>query len=940
MGTIRRYIGPILVAIVALLIIFGGALVTIYTDWLWFKDLGYQTVFTTRLLMQLELGFLFGLLFFAIIYGNLWYARRIAPPSPPIGMEQQLLERLGRLARRGLGILLFVGSVVVSVFVGLEAATHWQEWLMYFHATPFSSVDPVFGKDIGFYVFQLPFLSYLYHWLFFALAASTIAAVGLHYADEAIEVFGNRLQFAPKVKAHIFILVAAMFFLKAWGYRLGMYNLLFTRSSLFDGAGYAEVNANLPALWILLAAAIVGGIMVLLNIRRRGIGYGLAALAGLVGLSIVVGGVYPAFVQRYSVQPNELADQSPYITRAIEATQKAYGLTEVTPRAFSAETELNAQQVEANRPTIENIRLWGKDQLQAQYNQLQTVAQYYHFADVDVDRYWLTDRATGEKRYRQVWLGARELPQSQLPENAQTWVNKYLKYTHGYAYCMSPVNEISPEGKPLFFVNDIPPRASVDIPIDQMGVYFGERTDDHVFVKTSAEEYDYPKGSGGVTTKYKGNSGIRVGGFLRKFLFSLRFQDINLLLNENIRPDSRVLFRREIGDRISTLLPFLQFDIDPYLVTVNGKLYWIRDGYTVSDAYPYSKYYGLQSYEFNYIRNSVKVVVDAYTGKVDAYIVEKPLPDPIIRTYAKVFPGIFKPISQMPKELQAHIRYPEDLFKIQTAVYTRYHYSAQRPQDFYGNSDLWEIPRTASLTGSAGPGEQVPLMEPYYVIMKLPNGKSEEFILMTPYVHSGARKNMVAWMCAKCDQPDYGRLVLYQLPTKNVNGPQQVATFASQDPNISPQLTLWNKEGSSVQTGDMLIIPVESSFLYVVPVYLSSTTSGTEIPEIKRVVMALGDRVSMAPTLNDALSSLIGETISTPAQTGMAPGTPSKPGQPGKPGVVVSTSADVAQIVDQANTAYAKGQDALKAGDWAEYGRQMDALSKSLKDLRAKVKGK
>lgn len=937
MGNVRRYIGPILVAVLALLVIFGGALVTLYTDYLWFKDLHFQQVFTTRLSTQLEVGFLFGLVFFAIIYGNLWYARRIAPPSPPVGIEQQLLERLGRLARRGLGLLLFAGSIVVSVMVGLEAATHWQEWLMYVHWSPFGSTDPVFGKDIGFYVFQLPFLSYLYYWLFFAMAASTIAAVGLHYADEAIEVFGNRLQFAPKVKAHIFVLIAAMFFLKAWGYRLGMYNLLFSKSNLFDGAGYTEVNANLPALWILLGAAILGGLMVLVNIRRRGIGYGVAALVGLVGLSIVVGGAYPAFVQRYSVQPNEQADQSPYISRAVEATQKAYGLTEVTSRAFAAETELTAGQIQDNRATIENIRLWGKDQLQSQYNQLQTVQQFYHFQDLDVDRYWLTDRVTGEKRYRQVWLGARELSQSLLPDTAQTWFNQHLKYTHGYAYCMSPVNEISLEGKPLFFVKDIPPHATVDIPVERMGVYFGELTNEQVFVKTSAEEYDYPTGSGSTPTKYEGDAGIKMGGLWRKLMFSMRFQDVNVILNGNIKSESRVLFRRAIGERISTLLPFLQFDTDPYLVTVKGKLYWMRDGYTVSDAYPYSKYYGMQGYEFNYIRNSVKVVVDAYTGEVDAYVIEKPLQDPIIRTYQKIFPDIFKPISEMPAELQAHIRYPEDLFRIQTAVYTRYHYSAKRPQDFYGNSDLWEIPQTANLTGSAG---EQSFMDPYYVIMKLPNGPSEEFILMTPYVHSGARKNMVAWMCAKCDQPDYGRLVLYQLPTKNVNGPQQVATFASQDPTISQQLTLWNKEGSSVGTGNMLVIPVESTFLYVVPVYLSSTTSGTEIPEIKRVVVALGDRVAMAPTLNDSLSALIGETISVPTQTGMATGAPGKPGRPVGGKAVVVASADTAQLVDQANTEYAKAQTALRGGDWSEYGRRMAALDKVLKDLKAKVKGK
>ena len=940
MGFIRRYLGPIIVAVAALLIIFGGALVTLYTDWLWFVDLGYQRVFSTILLTQIKVGFLFGLLFFGIIYSNLWYARRIAPPAAPLGMEQQLLQRLGRLARRGIGILLFLGSIVVSAMVGLEAATHWQEWLMYSHATPFGGKpDPVFGNDIGFYVFKLPFLSYLYHWLFFALLASTIAAIGIHYAGEAVEFFGNRLQFAPKVKAHIFVLIALMFFLKAWGYRLGMYNLLFTRSSLFDGAGYTEVKANLPAMWLLFGAAIIAGLLVLASIRRRGTGYAVHALVGLVGLSVLAGALYPAFVQRYSVEPNELGYQSPYISRAVEATQNAYGLTEVAARPFPAETTLTAQQIEANRATIENIRLWGREQLRKQYNQRYTVAQYYHFSDLDVDRYWLKDKKTGKTRLRQVWLGARELPQSQLPENAQTWINKYLKYTHGFGYCMSPVNEIDAQGKPLFFVEDIPPKETVDLPIGRMGVYFGELTDNHVFVKTNTDEHDYPTGSGSVPTTYEADSGVRVGGFWRKLLFTLRFSDINLLLNENIRPESRVLFHRKVEQRIHKLLPFIQFDSDPYLVTANGNLYWMRDGYTVTNRYPYSKVTNSWGYDINYLRNSLKVVVDAYTGEVGAYVVEKPLADPIIRTYMKVFPGILKPISQMPDELRAHTRYPEDFFRIQTMVYARYHYSVDRPEDFYGNSDLWEIPKRASLTATMG--EEAPPMEPYYVIMKLPNGTAEEFILMTPYIHSGARKNMVAWMCAKCDAPDYGRLVLYQMPTKNVNGPQQAATFVSQDPIISPQITLWNKE-SAVDTGDLLVIPVDSSFLYVVPVYLSSTTSGTEIPEIKRVVIALGDNVSMAPTLNDALSGVVGQTISLPQQIGASATSDARPptavAVPGKPGATMPAGAEIQRLVDQANDQYSKSQSALRNGDWTEYGRQMSALEKSLKELRTKAR--
>jgi len=937
MKSIRRYIGPTIIAVVALLVIFGGALVTIYTDWLWFKDLGYQSVFSTILFTRIKLGLLFGILFFAVIYGNLWYARKIAPPAPPMGLEQQFLERLGRIARRGIGVLLFLGSIVISAMVGLEATTHWQEWLMFFHSTPFGGKpDPVYGKDISFYVFKLPFLNYLYHWLFFAVAAAAIAAVALHYADEAIETFGNRLQFAPKVKAHVFTLVAVLFLLKAWGYRLAMYNLLFTRSSLFDGAGYTEVHANLPAYWILLVLAVFGAVLVLLNIKRRGINLGVAGLVVLIGASVLVGSIYPAMVQQFNVTPNEVRDQSHYISRAVESTQNAYGLTEVAAKPFPADSNLTAQQISANRPTVDNIRLWGRDQLQAQYNQLQTVRQYYHFSDLDVDRYWLTNPATGTKQYRQVWLSARELSQSLLPERSQTWINKYLQYTHGYGYCMSPVNEINAEGKPQFLVNDIPPQASVDLPIKQMGIYFGELTDDYALVKTSAKEFDYPVGSGNKDTTYNASSGVRIGGFLRKLIFSLRFSDINLMLNENITPRSRILFKRRIDERVGTLLPFLTFDHDPYLVTAYGKLYWIQDAYTTTDAYPYSRYsmWSDVGSEFNYIRNSVKVVIDAYTGKVTAYVIEQPLNDPIIHTYEKIFPGIFKPISQMPGELRAHIRYPEDLFRVQTSVYTRYHYNKNKPEDFYGNNDLWEIPKAANLTGDTG--DQAQPMDPYYVIMKLPNGKAEEYILMMPYIHSGARKNMVAWMCAKCDAPDYGRLVLYQFPNKNVNGPQQVATFATQDPTISSQITLWNREGSKVDTGNLLVIPIDSSFLYVMPLYISSRTTGTEIPEIRQVIAALGDRVAMASTLNGALSSLLGETIAAPQQMGVESSSPGK-GVTAKPGAVVISGGDVARLVEQANDQYQKAQDAQKSGDWAAYGQQINALNKTLKELRAKV---
>ena len=931
----RKYGLPVILGIIALIIIFGGALVGLYTDWLWFKDLGYSKVFSTILLTRIEMGLFFGILFFAFIYSNLWYARRIAPPPSPMGLEQQLIDRLGSLARRGIGLLIFLGSIVVSGMVGLEAATHWDEWLRYFNSTPFGVADPVFHKDIGFYVFQLPFLNYLYYWLFFALAASTIAAAALHYADEAIEVFGERLQFAPKVKTHLGILLAAMFFLKAWGYRLSAYSLLSTQGNLFDGAGYTAIHARIPALAILMVVAIIAGILVLLNITRRGITFAVAGIVLLVGASILVGGAYPAMVQQFSVVPNELEKESPFIKRAIANTRQAYGLTEIVARPFEAATSLTAQQVNENSATIENIRLWDQQHLQSVYNQTQTINQYYHFQDLDVDRYWLTDRATNQKRYRQVWLSARELSQELIPETSKTWVNKHLQYTHGYGFVMSPVNEVTEVGLPEYFVYDIPPKTNVNLPIDKPGVYFGELTDDYVFVKTNSREFDYLTKGESKTTTYEADSGVGVGGFLRKLIFALRFSDVNILLNDNIKPESKVLFQREIDQRVRKLLPFLQFDEDPYLVTVSGRLFWMRDAYTLTDAYPYSKHTQAGSMDFNYIRNSVKVVVDAYTGKVDAYIIETPLKDPIIRTYAKIYPGVFKPIAKMPTELRDHIRYPENLFQIQTNMYQRYHMDL--PTEFYNNSDLWDIPMRAELTDqSDSAGEP---MQPYYNIMKLPNGTNEEFIIMNPYIRAG-KKNMVAWMCAKCDAQDYGKLVLYQFPeTKNVYGPQQIAARAIQNPVISQQISLWNQSGSNVSSGNLLVIPIETSLLYVMPVYLVSTS--TQIPELKRVIVALGDKVAMEPTLNEALAAVVGAPIEQPRPISAAPvaGAAPRVKPPVVPGVTPTASADeVTRLVNMAASQLQKAEQAQRKGDWAGYGEQVRALNQTIKELQSKTR--
>ena len=925
----QRYIFPIVLAIVALAIIFGGAVVGLYTDWLWFSDLGFGTVFGTMLLTKVKIGLLLGGLFFAIIYSNLWYARRIAPPPSPTGIEQQLLERLGHLARRAIGLALFLGSVVISAMVGLEAATHWEEWLKYFNATPFQLTDPIFNMDIGFYVFKLPFLQYIYHWLFFALVASTIATVALHYADEAIETFGGRLQFAPKAKTHIAFLLAMMFFLKAWGYRLSMYALVSVPGKLFDGGGYTDIQARLPMLWVMFVVAIIGGILVLLNINRRGISFAAAGFILVVGASVIVGSAYPATVQQFTVKPNELVKETPYIEKAIKATRAAYGLTEIEPVPFKAETTLTAKQIVADRATTENIRLWDKEHLLAAINQIQTILQFCTFEDVDVDRYWLDTPGSDEKRYRQVWLSARGMDQDELPAQSQTWINKHLQYTHGYGYIMCPISEALPNGRPVFYVKDIPPITTVDLPTKRMGVYFGEMTDEYVFVRTSAEEFDYTSGREEEPAAYEASAGVGIGSFFRKLLFALKFSDVSIMLNENLTPESRILYQREVDDRVRTLLPFLDFDDDPYLVTVNGDLYWMRDAYTMTDAYPYSQHVSGRGTSFNYIRNSVKLVVDAYTGNVSAYVIQEPLEDPIIKTYQKMFPGVFKPISEMPEELRAHIRYPQDLFQIQTVIYRNYHMS--QPREFYNKSDLWDIARRAELTSAE---EEPPRMEPYYVIMKLPDGEKEEFLLMMPYKRGGKKTNIVAWMCAKCDAPDYGELVLYEFPEGvNVPGPQQIAAKARANDEISAQITLWSQQGSEVGSGNLLVIPIDDSLLYVMPVYLVSTT--TKIPEVRRVIVVLGDKIAMEKTLNEALAKVVGAPVK-PIPTAYAP-TPAKKPKPGDiPSVPTTEVTDVStRLIDKAVSQIESAERAQRKGDWAEYGKQVEALKRTLKKLQS-----
>ena len=910
----RSRIWAIIGAILLLLLIFGQTLINLYTDWLWFGEVGYQSIFRTQILSKLELGIVAAILFFLIVYLNLRLARAFAPPSLPRYGVSDTRARISQLAQRGIGLLILGGTLFVSLLVGLEAASHWMSYQMFIHSTPYGSVDPIFHRDLGFYIFRLGFLRYIYDWLFFAVIVAAIATAILHYTDRAIDFISGMPTFAPHVKAHLSLLFAAVLFIKAWGYRLDAYNLLYSSHGKVFGAGYTDIHARLAALNILTFVAIISGILALVNINRRGIKLPAAALIILIAASFLMGVVYPGIIQQFVVQPNEIAKESEYLGYNINATRQAYNLDRITVKDFPASDTLTSSNLQANQATISSIRLWDYRPLQSTYSQLQALGLFYHIEHVDVDRYIIKDLL------REVMLAPRELSIEGISGGSDSWVNTHFQYTHGYGAVMSPVNEALPDGSPDFFVKDIPPVSPVGIDINRPQIYYGMLTNDYTIVDSSTREFDHPTEGGSEYTRYAGKGGINIGNFLHRLAFAWRFADINLILSNPIKSESRLMFRRNISDRVRTIFPHLLYDRDPYLVISGGNLYWIQDAYTYSDQYPYSTPLDWDDYtSLSYIRNSVKIVIDAYNGTVQYYISDTR--DPVLKTYQKIFPGVFKPMSAMSSDLRAHVRYPEDMFNAQSQMMLRYH--VRDPQILYTGSDRWEIPK--EITGTSK--DQSP-MEPYYVVMTLPGKTSEEFLLMRPFTPAN-KNNMVAWMAAQCDPKDYGKVLLYLFPTqKLVYGPSQIESRIDQDPTISGQLTLWNQQGSSVNRGNLMVIPIDKSILYVKPLYLESTTS--KIPQLTRVIVAYGDRIEMSNTLEGALNAIFGGEGAAPS-----PSVPSTTAAPttGKPGTAPA-STSTKKLIDQAVQQFNKAQDALRRGDWTAYGEQQKQLQTTLKQLQ------
>ncbi len=876
---IRGLTWLILVTAIMALLSTGGQILALYTNWLWFREVQFTSVFVTVLRTQVLLGVVTGAAFFLILYGNVTLARRLAPrealvaadDTPGLPSPEILEPYLRRLA--------LPVSVALALLAGWQGTARWELVLKALNPTPFGIRDPLFDQEVAFYVFRLPLWSSLYGWLMGVLVLSGLAAIVVHFGTRGIQVSPGAVSISRRARGHLLALAALLLLLKAAGYRLAMFDLLFSQRGVAFGAGYADVHAQLPVLKALMVLAGLVAALCLVTIRLRSWRPLLGGVAALVGVAILGGVAYPGLIQRYQVSPNEIVKEKPYIDFNIRYTRLAYGLDNIEEREFPAEETLTLQDLRKNEPTIKNIRLWDSRPLLATYSQLQEIRTYYKFTDIDIDRY----RINGE--YRQVTLSPRELSAKDLP--SRIWINERLTYTHGYGAVVSPVNRVTREGLPEFWIKDIPPAASTDLRISRPELYFSELATDYVFVKTRAKEFDYPAGDQNVYTAYEGQGGIPLGSFWRKTLFAAHLGDIKLLLSNDLTTESRVLLYRNIRERVRRIAPFLQYDDDPYMVISGaGRIVWLLDGYTVSDRFPYSApTRGLG----NYVRNAVKVTVDAYDGMVHFYVADPA--DPLIRTTARIFPGLLQPLDAMPADLRAHVRYPEGLFRIQAGMYAVYH--MRDTQVFYNKEDLWSIP-----VGHGGGPDRA--MEPYYLILRLPGEPKEEFVLLIPF-NPSKRDNLSAWLAARSDPPNYGKLVVYNFPKqKLIYGPRQIEARIDQDSFISQQLSLWNQRGSQVIRGNLLVIPIERSLVYVEPLYIAAEKG--QLPELKRVIVGFGDRIAMEETLDGALARVFG-------------GPASRAGAEAVPGPPAGAEGSAKTLLDAATSALTRASEELRRVD-------------------------
>jgi uncharacterized membrane protein (UPF0182 family) len=879
----------------------------VIVDWLWFSQVGYREIFSTILGTELGLGILGGGIFLLLTGLNLRITRGVAHRSRYLTVTQTIelpgIEKLPSVFRG----LLWVGLIFLAWVVGQWAATHWNAFLFAMHGVPMAQKDPVLGINLSFYLFRLPFGFFVYHLLLAIAVASLLTAAVSYFIEGGIWISPTGVGVGRNARRHLMVLGGLLFLLFAWRARLGMYDLVYAPTGRVFGAGYTDIHVGWPVLWILLGFCIVAAIAFFAGASNGSIQPAEYAVGGLLVVAILGGWIAPALVQSYVVAPSELEKELPYISRNITFTRKAYGLDKFDRRNFPDIQDLTPQSIQQNVATMRNLRLWDHEPQLTTFQQLQEIRTYYDFANVYYDRY------TINSELRQVSLSARELSASSLPD--PNWVNEHLIYTHGYGLCMGPVNESTRDGLPMLFIKNIPPESSIQLKVSRPQIYYGQLSNNYCFVKTGAKEFDYPSGEDNVYTVYQGAGGVPVGSLWRRLLFALNFSSTNIFFSGYIQPNSRIIIYRQILQRVEKLAPFLSFDSHPYLVVANdGSLQWIVDAYTTSGQYPYSEPTGGMG---NYIRNSVKVTINAYNGDVNFYVSDAS--DPLIQTYERIFPGVFHALSEMPADLRSHIRYPQDMFAIQAAKYAVYHMTDASV--FYSKEDLWRV-ATRLVNGTSTP------MNPYYAVMKLPEvGKTEEFILMVPF--TPARKNnMIAWIAARCDGANYGKVLVFTFPKdKLIYGPEQIQSRVNQSATISQQLTLWDQGGSRVMRGTLLVVPVQNAVLYVEPLYLVAE-GGSSIPELKRVIVAYSDHVVMEPSLEDALNAIFG------GQAGEAEAASAT----SSAGPSAAVSSALKSLIEQANQQFENAQQHLRNGDWAGYGKEMQKLGQTLKQLPAKAK--
>ncbi|MGH2660295.1 MAG: UPF0182 family protein [Actinomycetota bacterium] len=918
----RRW--PLIAAAAAAALLIGfTALSGFFVDLLWFREVGYTQVFWTILRTKIALGLIFGAAFFAILYANLLIVRMLTPRYRPLTPDQEVIERYRVAFEPYAWWLLPAIAGVIALFVGFGVTAQWRTFMLWRNSSgvTFGTGDPLFNRDPAFYVFGLPWLEFVQGWLFSSLVGVTFITALAHYLWGGIRPqapgFGEKV--TPQVKAHLSVLLGLIILTKAWGYYLGTFDLLTSKRGVVEGASYTDVRAQLPALRILMFIAVACAVLFLVNIRMRGWALPVIAVGLLVLVSIAAGGAYPAFVQRFQVGPQELQRELPYIERNIQATREAFGLDTIRAEARPVADEVTPEGVRDNDATVANIRLWRPDILRENFESLQRIRQYFVFRDVDVDRYELN----GERRV--VMLSAREVDQDSIPVGGATWQNQHLVYTHGFGSVVAQVNSASAEGAPQFTLSDIPPRGQPGLDT-QPRVYYGENTlaTSFVVVDTGTEELDY-QGSGSeeqVTSTYQGEGGISMGGFVKRALFAWRFRDINLLISGLIEDESRIMINRTIQERVPKAAPFLEFDGDPYAAIVEGRVVWIWDAYTMTTGYPYSQEVNLEEAtplsaglsglrgSANYIRNSVKVVVDAYDGTMTYYVADPA--DPIIQVWENAFPDLFTPIDQASSQLAAHFRYPENLLQVQAFQFANYHVT--EPGVFYQKQDFWAVPFDPTVSAGDEVTQEVPL-RPYYLLMRLPGEADETFVLVLPFTPEG-RQNIVAWMAAKSDPADYGEIVVFEFPSgENVDGPSQVFSRMQQDARFSADQTLFSQSGSDVRFGDFLIIPISDGLLYVQPVYVRSSQE-TAIPELKRVLIANGGRLGYGTNLQLALNDSFGVTV-----------VPPEDGEPSPGGTVPQ---QITRLLQQAVDHFARAEEALRAGDLARYQSEIEAAQAAI----------